>query len=686
METLARIAGGPFSATARPGPVPLGRRRRPLVPYRWRRGGGPRSNMAQRPEDSHERDPTPRPAGDARFTSWRRSSWRSTWPSTRATAISSTSSITSPAPSTSTSATSTIRRWSPGWPGSRAPSWATRCPPCASCRRSPAPWFCCWRRRIAKELGGGAWAQTLAALAVLFAPVLLYMSNTYLDERLRRAVLLGRAAADPAAVAGGRAGARACGPSWGWFSASALLNKISVLFLGFGFAVALLATPHRRKLLTAGPWLCGGIALVLFAPHLLWQVVHGWPTPEFMHNAATLKNKPLGFARLPPDPDARGRRRWLSCCCWPGCGYLLRRPRAAPRRHHLSGGFPGDGGRRRQALLPGGLLSLPAAPPAPRERRAAGWPARPPACWSWPAALLALTGIALLPMTVPMLPVETFIAYQKAAAGRPDRRRSERKAVGPLPQHYADMFGHRELVDVVAKAFRALPPEEQKNVTIYANSYAQAGAVSLFGPALGLPKAVGGQNSYLPVGAGRPRLADGDHPGRRAGGAGALSSRRSSWPARFSHPYAMPWRNDYPIVIGRGPKHMSIAEMWPHHQGVPVGRVCAYNLDCVTSSLVRATNKLKPVSEDECPPQPVVTVAPRGSKRAAKRSNGSRDPSGRLLAAGGLHPGGPGGGRQHAGHVLGARPEGQPQPPGALRVGHPGNRRRPGAASRSAST
>src|SRR3989442_673766 len=68
-----------------------------------------------------------------------------------------------------------------------------------------------------------------------------------------------------------------------------LANKISVLWLGAGLLVGLLASPERRWLATPWPWLCGGIAFALFSPYVLWQVRHGWPTLEFIHNATTEK-------------------------------------------------------------------------------------------------------------------------------------------------------------------------------------------------------------------------------------------------------------------------------------------------------------------------------------------------------------------------------------------------------------
>ena len=61
-----------------------------------------------------------------------------------------------------------------------------------------------------------------------------------------------------------------------------LLSKYSMLFLGLGTLIWLLADGRARKwLMTPWPYLGGAIALALFAPNLLWQARHGWETFVF---------------------------------------------------------------------------------------------------------------------------------------------------------------------------------------------------------------------------------------------------------------------------------------------------------------------------------------------------------------------------------------------------------------------
>ena len=74
-----------------------------------------------------------------------------------------------------------------------------------------------------------------------------------------------------------------------------LLSKYSMLFVGLGTAVWLLADARGRAWLkTPWPWAGGALALAVFAPNLLWQARHGWMTFAFQfgrmdHGALTAR-------------------------------------------------------------------------------------------------------------------------------------------------------------------------------------------------------------------------------------------------------------------------------------------------------------------------------------------------------------------------------------------------------------
>jgi hypothetical protein len=55
---------------------------------------------------------------------------------------------------------------------------------------------------------------------------------------------------------------------------------------------------------------------------------------------------------------------------------------------------------------------------------------------------------------------------------------------------WGDQFGWPELVAEIARIYDSLPPDERARTGIYASNYGEAGAINLFGPALGLPPAI----------------------------------------------------------------------------------------------------------------------------------------------------------------------------------------------------
>jgi hypothetical protein len=116
--------------------------------------------------------------------------------------------------------------------------------------------------------------------------------------------------------------------------------------------------------------------------------------------------------------------------------------------------------------------------------------------WVRPAYLVLLIAgtVVLAPIFAPILPVETYIRYQKALGLEPPK--SENQQNGPLPQYFADEFGWEEMTKAVAKVYFSLPPAERAATAIFANSYGQAGAIDFFGPRYGLPKAISGHQNY----------------------------------------------------------------------------------------------------------------------------------------------------------------------------------------------
>ena len=148
-------------------------------------------------------------------------------------------------------------------------------------------------------------------------------------------------------------------------------------------------------------------------------------------------------------------------------------------------------------------------------------------------ALLAGAAVTA-PLFLPVLPIEAFIAYQRALGIKPGT--GERLRLGELPQYYADMFGWPEIAEAVGKAYQALPPEDRARAVFFGWNYGDAAAVDVLGGKWGLPPAISGHENYFlwgPRGGRRQRRA---HP-RRA----RERSSKCSGPSRRSAGSTIPW-------------------------------------------------------------------------------------------------------------------------------------------------
>ncbi len=412
--------------------------------------------------------------------------------------------------------------------------------------------------RLARTLGGGRAAQALAALSALLAPAFLGLGHVYsmnvfdlLIWTLAFTLLL------PAVERGKPRDWMALGAVLGL----GLLNKISVLWLGGGIAAGLLLTPHRASLRTSGPWIAGLLAAALFAPHIAWQVAHGWPTLEFMRNATAQKMAPVTLPAFAVSQvlvmGPGSAPLWLT-----GLAFCFLLP--AGRRGRIFGviyittfALLALAGRSRATYLAPAYVPLFALGGLAVERLAR----RPRLAWfpvaagAWVAAL----ALPLVPYALPVLPVERFIAYSRSIEIAPGTE--EHQSLGDLPQHYADMFGWEELALEVARVYRSLPSQERARCGIFAQNYGEAGAIDFFGRGLGLPPAMCGHNSYWLWGPGR---ADGsviiivggdleDHQSdfERVEQAGVVHCR-----------YCMPYERDLRVYVGHGLK-TPLAQIWP---------------------------------------------------------------------------------------------------------------------------
>ena len=134
---------------------------------------------------------------------------------------------------------------------------------------------------IARELGGGRYAQFLAGLCILLCPAVLVLDNFLSMNAFEPLFWMGCIWVVARILRTGDS------RLWLWFGVLAglgLENKHSTLSFGFAVTVALLLTHHRREFAKPWIWIAGGIAVALFLPNLIWQIRHHFPTIEDLAN------------------------------------------------------------------------------------------------------------------------------------------------------------------------------------------------------------------------------------------------------------------------------------------------------------------------------------------------------------------------------------------------------------------
>jgi hypothetical protein len=371
---------------------------------------------------------------------------------------------------------------------------------------------------LAWALGGRKPAQGLAMLGVLLAPMYLgqdsYLSMNSWESFFWMPCLLALILIERGILSGEAGPVSRSRPQRWWllFGVSAgigVLNKPSMTFFLVALLLALLVTPQRRLL--ASKWAAAGIALmVLIAlPNLLWQIIHQWPTLEFLRNGQagnkSIQLSPVGFALkqfvdMGPFPALiwvaglvrllrRSTERWLGLTFLFFFAIMMA---MHAKDYYVSPIYP--------ILFAAGGIAW-------ETRFAKRRLVRANSAYAFPvyATVLVVLAIFALPLSLPLMPPAQWLTYTRAAGLSKFNGNSENSPSGPLPQFYADRFGWQEEVDQIERVYRSLPPERQKITGILCENYGEAGAADFLGH--GLPAAISAHNNYYLWG---PRGYSGD--------------------------------------------------------------------------------------------------------------------------------------------------------------------------------
>lgn len=345
---------------------------------------------------------------------------------------------------------------------------------------------------MARELGGGRTAQTLAALATLISPLFLFVGSFYSMNGLEP-LLWGLTSYLLLRLFNGA-------PKRLWLLVGvllgvALLNKVSTLWFGAGIAAGLLLSEQRRWLATPWPWLAAFIAALLFTPFVLWEINNGWPLLEFMQRGRELVMVHKGFGDFLGE-QIGGIHPILLPLWLPGLIALLWMPRL--RRFSLFSWIwlvcatilVSSGTARPYYMLPV-YLPLFAAGATLAEQLAARF--APTALPLLLALVFLLAGAAAAPLGLPLLEPATYVAYEQRFG---DTRAESEFEEGPLPVQLAFRLGWRELAEAVSHTYRSLAENDRANTAVLTFSFPAAGAVNFFSRQLDLPRSLGTHNNY----------------------------------------------------------------------------------------------------------------------------------------------------------------------------------------------
>lgn len=325
---------------------------------------------------------------------------------------------------------------------------------------------------IAQTLGGGEFAEGLAAVAAACDPVLIadaHLGTTIIYDLLSWSLVL-------LFVLGALlAGQERC---WLWAGIAAgvdLENKNLVMMLAAALLIGIVFSRWRGALRSR--WLLAGVgaAAVIFLPELIWQAQHGCPATAMSralsneHSAAgdyvgfipaqliypgllTLPVVVAGVALL----ARRAELHFLLVAIALVVGFVFI---DIPGRPYYTAGF--------YPLLYGaGAVAIETRAAARRRLY---------------LAALVLGALASLVLILPLLPLAMM---------------AKLRFLHTLAYDQGETVGWPQLTRTVAGAYDALTPARRKTASIFTANYGEAGAIALYGGSEHLPKPLSGHNSY----------------------------------------------------------------------------------------------------------------------------------------------------------------------------------------------
>ena len=270
-----------------------------------------------------------------------------------------------------------------------------------------------------------------------------------------------------------------------------MLSKYTIGFFALSIVAGVLLTPARRYLKSKWLWIGVALSVLIWLPNGLWQAQHNFISHDFLshiHARDVRQGRTTYF--LPRQLELTGVRfpiamAGLYFCLFTQLGKrfrmigwmyvvtLLLFVIAKGRWYYMGPAYP--------MLYAAGsvwgeswLATL---------QRARAMTIR----WVVWAALIFEVVITLA-FWLPLAPLNTAWWHR----------------INDVQGDFREQLGWRELVAEVARIRDTLTPEERAHLGIVGTNYGEAGAINLYGPEYGLPRAISGVNSFWYRGYGDP--------------------------------------------------------------------------------------------------------------------------------------------------------------------------------------
>ncbi len=419
---------------------------------------------------------------------------------------------------------------------------------------------------IARRMGGRTFAVAIAGLGFLGAQYYLMFDGFFSYDAFDQLFL---AAFLYVLVRFLQSGDRRLWLVMGAIAGICCLNKVTILFLGPGFLVALLLSKYRRELLTPWPYLGAALCLLIASPYLVWEALNGWPTIEYwqgysanslypispqqffvnvvlMMNLFALPLLAVGLVRIwRPfgEADLRFYGIWFVVSAivlfWFKARVFMLLILLLP-------------------IIAAGAVALEEMIPRLLRWRPARLSARAAA-----VAYLVLAFVVIVPASLPVLPLDMERQYAKDFSFLYKPAQIDAQPVTwELPGELANRLGWEQIVSTTASVYNGIDPAVRPTCGIYAADwYGPAGAIDLFGPKYGLPPATSGFLTYWTWGPGDwswdCMVVVGGNPAVQRFFVDVELA------AVVLNPEGMPYNTKIPIYVCR---HLLVSkeEVWPH--------------------------------------------------------------------------------------------------------------------------